>query len=318
MLPDAPEPQSDAKPAAQTGTITGTVMDVQEEIVPGATVVLESADLRRQMVANEEGQFEFKGLRPGSAYRISIQAAGFVNWKSPALELAAGQYKFVTGIELQLKGEQTSVTVYSSPTELATEQVKIAEQQRVFGIVPNFYVVYGPDAAPLTAKLKYKLAFKVATDPITFAGVLFMAGINQGARLPDYQLGSMGYGERVGAEAADGFSDIMLGGAILPALLHQDPRYYYQGTGTTRSRFWHAASYPFICKGDNGRRQVNYSTIGGDLGSSALSDLYYPRADRTGGMLAEDVAISTVERMASSLAQEFLLQRFTGRSKHTD
>ena len=89
---------------------------------------------------------------------------------------------------------------------------------------------------PLTAKLKFKLAVKVSADPITFAGIFFMAGVNQGARIPDYRSGAVGYGERVGAVAADGFTDIMIGGAILPSLLHQDPRYYYQGTGTNRSR----------------------------------------------------------------------------------
>ena len=152
---------------------------------------------------------------------------------------------------------------------------------------------------------------KVSTDPITFVGIFFMAGINQGARIPDYQLGALGYGERVGAVSADGFSDIMIGGAILPSLLHQDPRYYYQGTGTNRSRFLHAISNPFVCKGDNGRLQPNYSTIGGDFASSALENLYYPRSDRTGSMVAEEVAISTLERVASSLVQEFVLHKFT-------
>jgi hypothetical protein len=156
---------------------------------------------------------------------------------------------------------------------------------------------------------------KVSIDPITIAGVLFMAGINQGAEIPDYRLGALGYGERVGAVAADGFSDIFIGGAVLPSLLHQDPRYYYQGTGTNRSRFLHAISYPFICKGDNGRLQPNYSTIGGDVGSAALENLYFPRSDRTGSMVVQEVLISTVERMASSLVQEFVLQKFTSRSR---
>jgi len=170
-------------------------------------------------------------------------------------------------------------------------------------------------AAPLTAKLKFKLATKVSTDPITIAGVLFMAGINQGARLPDYGLGVKGYGERVGAVAADGFSDIFIGGAVLPSLLHQDPRYYYQGTGTTRSRFMHAISYPFICKGDNGRLEPNYSTIGGDIASSALENLYFPRSDRTASFAVEEVLIGTAERAVSSLMQEFVLPKFTSRGK---
>ncbi len=256
--------------------------------------------------------FEFKGLRTGVTYHLTIQANGFVDWESPAIVLSPGQYQFVANIQLQLKGEQTSVKVYASPAELATEQVKMEEQQRVFGIIPNFYVVYdSANAVPLTAKLKYKLALKTSADPITFAGIFFMAGVNQGVRIPNYQSGTLGYGERVGAVAADGFSDIFIGGAILPSLLHQDPALLLSGHGTNRSRFLHAISYPFICKGDNGHLQPNYSTIGGDIGSSALENLYYPRSDRTGSMVVEEVSISTLERTASSLLQEFVLRKFT-------
>ncbi len=293
-------------------------MDVQDEIVPGATVVLEGAvpaDYRK-MVADDEGAFLFNDLRPGVTYHLTIQASGFVDWKSPAIVLSPGQFQFVTNIQLQIKGEQTSVMVYASPEELATEQVKIAEQQRVFGVVPNFYVVYdSANAAPLTPKLKYKLALKVSSDPITLVGVLFMAGINQGSRIPDYPLGAKGYGERVGAVAADGFSDILIGGAVLPSLLHQDPRYFYQGTGTNRSRFLHAVSYPFICRGDNGRLQPNYSTIGGDMASTALENLYFPQSDRTASFAIQEVLIGTAERAASSLLQEFVLRKFTSQSR---
>jgi len=302
----------------QTGTISGTVMDVQDEIVPDATVALEGADPadRRQAVSNDAGLFELKGLKPGVTYHLTIQANGFVAWKSPDIVLSPGQYQFVTDIHLQLKGEQVSVKVYASPTELATEQVKIEEQQRILGFIPNFYVVYdAANAVPMTAKLKYQMALKVSADPVTFAGILFMAGINQGAHIPNYQLGALGYGERVGAVAADGFSDIFIGGAVLPSLLHQDPRYYYQGTGTNRSRFLHAVSSPFICKGDNGRPQPNYSTIGGDMASSALENLYFPRSDRTASFAVQEVLISTAERAVSNIMQEFVLRKFTSGPK---
>jgi hypothetical protein len=76
----------------------------------------------------------------------------------------------------------------------------------------------------------------------------------------------------------------MIGGAILPSLLHQDPRYFYQGTGTKKSRALHALSNSFVCKGDNGRRQPNYSSIGGDLASAAISNAYYPASNRGVGL----------------------------------
>ena len=216
---------------------------------------------------------------------------------------------------MELEGGQQSVTVSSSSIELATEEVGIAEQQRLFGIIPNFYVVYDPSAPPLTAKLKFQLALKVSTDPITIAGIFFMAGVNQGVRIPDYRLGAEGYGQRVGAVAADGFTDIFFGGAVLPSLLHQDPRYFYQGTGSKRSRLKHALAAPFICRGDNGRSEPNFSTVGGDVISAGFSSLYYPQPDRTWTVFGENVMISTIERTASTVTQEFVLRHFTSGPK---
>ncbi len=119
------------------------------------------------------------------------------------------------------------------------------EQQRVLGFIPNFYVNYdAANAVPLTTKLKFKLAMRVARDPISILGVAFMSGIDQASNRPDYVQGAKGYGQRFGANAAGAFSDILLGGAVLPSLLHQDPRYFYQGTGTTASRLKHAVSHP--------------------------------------------------------------------------
>jgi hypothetical protein len=298
---------------AQLGIINGTVTDAQDEVIPGAAVALEGPDpgSARNTTANDNGFFEFTNVRPGTGYRITIKAKGLVDWISPALELSPGQVEIVPGIEMQLEGEQTSVTVYASAAELAIEQVKIAEQQRVLGVIPNFYVAYDPNAPPLTAKLKFQLALRVSYDPITIAGVFFMAGVNQGVEIPDYRLGAEGYGERVGAVAADGFTDIFFGGGVLPALFHQDPRYFYQGTGTNRSRLFHALSAPFVCRGDNRRTEPNFSTIGGDMISAGFSTLYYPRNDRTWTFFGENVMISTIERTASTVTQEFVLRHFT-------
>ena len=114
---------------------------------------------------------------------------------------------------------------------MATQQVKAAEKQRVLGIVPNFYANYDSNPAPMTVKLKFKLALRTAVDPVTIFGIAMIAGLDQAGNTPDYQQGAKGYGQRFGAVAAGGFTDIMIGGAILPSVLHQDPRYFYQGKG---------------------------------------------------------------------------------------
>ena len=273
----------------------------------------------RQVVANDTGGFAFNGLRGNTSYRITVSFKDFVTWTSAEIILAPGQYVLLNGVELKIKAEQTSVTVRGSTEQIAVEQVHIEEQQRVFGIIPNFYVVYdSKNAVPLTTKLKFKLAMRVSVDPVSIAGITSMAAIKQAADTPDYVQGAKGYGQRLGVISADSFSDILIGGAVLPSLLHQDPRYFYQGTGTTSSRFRHALFSPFICKGDNGRRQPNFSSMGGDLASSALSNTYYPQSNRGAGLVFGNFAIGTAERMASGFAQEFILRRFTSAAKTAD
>ncbi|HWA94565.1 MAG TPA: carboxypeptidase-like regulatory domain-containing protein [Terracidiphilus sp.] len=325
VLPDAPSAQNTASqsPAsdnAQDGTISGTVTDTNGDLIPNATVVL--TDLygtRRTINADDNGGYSFSSLKPGVAYRISISSNGFVPWNSSPIVLNPGQFYILKESELAISGGETSVTVTSAtPAEIAVEQVHIAEQQRVMGFIPNFYVVYDKNPAPLSTKLKFQLALKVAVDPVSFIGAGALAGINQAGDTPNYPQGAIGYAERYGAAYGDGITDLFIGGAILPSLLHQDPRYYYQGTGTTRSRVLHAVSAPFICKGDNGKSQFNFSSIGGDLFSSALSNVYYPPSNRGPSLVFTTFAIDTGERVVSTLVQEFILRKLTPSAKRHD
>jgi len=308
-LPDAPK--------AQSGIIVGTVTDVNNGTVPGATVVLDGPALKdsRTVVTKDNGFFQFNDVVPGTTYHVTVTAQGFANWNSPDVILKPGQYLILTGSKLGIAQALTTIDVASSaasPEEIATEQVKAAEQQRIFGFIPNFYVNYdGNNAAALTPKLKFQLAAKVLVDPVTVLGVAGFAAINQAADNPNFQQGAKGYAERFGAGYADGAINIMVGGAILPSLLHQDPRYFYQGTGTSKSRALHALSSPFVCRGDNGRLQPNYSTIGGDLASAALANAYYPQSNRGVGLFLGNFFIGTGQRALANVAQEFILRKVT-------
>jgi hypothetical protein len=224
----------------------------------------------------------------------------------------------VADIRLRIRTQQTAIQVNYDPVEVATEQFKAEEKQRVFGVIPNFYVSYEKDSAPLTAKMKFELALKVSIDPVTAAGATFVSASKQASNSPNFGQGVSGYGERFGAVAADGFIDILVGGAVLPTLLHQDPRYFYQGTGTTGSRIRHAVLSPFWAKYDNGSWGPNYSSLGGDLASSGLANLYYPKSNRGVGLVFGNFAIGTAERVGASLAQEFLFAKFTHRGGHVD
>lgn len=307
------------QPENPSGQITGTVTDVKGDAIVGATVILthspESTD-QRTALTTEDGSFRFDAMTPTVPYNVAINADGFANWTSPPITLEPGQVLSLGGISLRIAAQNTMMEVKYDPIEDATEQFKIEQTQRIFGFIPNFYTSFEGDyAAPLTTKMKFDLALKVSYDPITIAGVGLVGGLRQAADSPHYPQGAKGFGERFGATAADGFSDIMIGGAILPSLLHQDPRYFYQGTGTTRSRLRHAILSAFIAKGDNGKWQPNYSSVGGDLASGALSNLYFPKSNRGVGLMFSLFALGTAERVGSNVAQELILGKFTHRRR---
>jgi hypothetical protein len=304
LLPEAPH--------AQPAIIQGAVLDVDNGVVAGATVVLNGpiAGDRRTRVAGNDGLYEFDDLKPGGPYQITISADGFAGWSSPQFALQPGEHRIVTNSKLHLPVTQISINVFP-PEVIAARQLNAELKQRVFGIIPDFYTVYGPNAEPLTPKLKFKLALRTMVDPVTIGGIALYSGIQHAADTPDYGQGAQGYGKRFGATAADGAVDIMIGGAILPSILHQDPRYFCQCAGTIRSRLLHALSYPFVAKGDNGKSQPNYSSIGGSLASSALSNAYYPESNRGAGSTFQNFGIGTGERMAAALVREFLLRKLT-------
>jgi hypothetical protein len=312
LAPAEGNAQQISAPDPPAGTIVGTVTDVNGDAVPGATIVLEGPSVsdHPMVVANENGYFQLKNLNPGTTYHIAVTANGFADWTSPDIILKPGQVQDLAAINLQIATVVTTVVALSSE-QVAIEQVRVEEKQRVLGVIPNFYVVYDHNAVPLNSKLKFELALRSSVDPVTFFGVGVLAAVDQAADTPNYVQGAKGYGERLGAAYADGFTDILIGGAVLPSLLHQDPRYFYQGTGTTKSRILHALSSPFICKGDNGRWQPNYSSVGGDLASGAIANAYYPVSNRGVGLVFGNALVTTGGRMVNGLVQEFLLGKFT-------
>jgi hypothetical protein len=306
------EAQQDAsQAAAKPGTVIGTVLDQTGSVAAGAVVLLTSEDkaFSQEVLAGDNGQFSFSNVPPGR-FKLSVSAEGFGNQEFSG-ELASGQTYLVPPIVISIATVVTDVKVAVDPVEVATEEVKEQEQQRVLRIIPNFYVSYRPDAAPLTTKLKFHLAWKSSTDPVTIVGTAFLAGLQQaGDQYSEFGQGALGYGKRLGAGYVDVFASTFLSGAVFPSLLKQDPRYYYQGTGSTRSRVVHAVGNSVLCKGDNGRWQVNYSNIAGVFAGAALSSALYPTTN-SGMFVLSNGFIRLGESSLAGVIQEFVLRKLT-------
>jgi hypothetical protein len=308
--------QSAEAPNTKTGRILGTVVDTSDDPISGARVVLQGpAGDRLTAVTKDDGTFAFDEAPAGVAYQIAITAQGFADWTS-SITVEPGQDKTLPEVKLRLLAVQRAVTVSYSSKEIATQQLKAEEQQRVLGFIPNFYVVYEPHPEPLTTRMKFELAYKDLTHPTFFARTAAWAGFEQAADLRNYPPNARGYGERLGTGLAGGVTEGLIGNAVLPSLLHQDPRYFYQGSGTKKSRALHAILAAFICKGDNGQTQPNYSTWGGSLISSAISLAYYSSSDRNAQHVFRNFGIGMGLHVGGGLVQEFILGKFTSRGKH--
>jgi hypothetical protein len=162
---------------------------------------------------------------------------------------------------------------------------------------------------------KFELAWKSSVDPFTFVGVAAIAGVQQATDdFPGYGQGMEGYAKRFGAAYADVLSGTFIGSAILPSVLKQDPRYFYKGTGSGRSRFLYSVANTVICKGDNKRWQPNYSGVLGSFATGAISYLYYPSSDRDAmGLVVQNSLIRLGETAFANVMQEFIVRRFTPR-----
>jgi hypothetical protein len=320
-LPDAPQPAqvattSGANDNQLTGTasLSGTVFDTNRNVLQGMRVSLadSSGSAVRTMESGSNGQFAFEGLPP-DVYKLTVTAPGMSASTSIQIPLRAGEARIVPPVTLAVAGVTTNVTVTSGNKEqLAKEQLRIAVEQRIGKVIPNFYSTYDWNAPPMQAKQKFQLSVHAIFDPVSFLVVAGIAGAEQYKNVfPAYGSGIEGYGKRYGAAFANHVSGTLLGGAVYPAIFHQDPRYFYKGKGSIRSRALYAISAAVIARGDDGRWKPNYSRVLGNFSAAAISNLYYPASDREASLVIFNGLAGTGEDVVSNLIREFVLKRIT-------
>jgi Carboxypeptidase regulatory-like domain len=316
ILPEEPRPQLGPQRSADgSASVSGVVLDISGASVPGAQVSLTDMGgaQQRTLLSGAHGEFAFTRLPPGS-YLVIVHAKGLEPFTSAEFDITAQQAYELPRILLPVATASTEITV--RPTEvIAAEQIKAEEKQRLLGIIPNFYVSYVHDPVPLTTKQKYSLASHDTLDWTSFVGISVTAGIEQANNsFAGYGQGAAGYGKRWAAEFGNGRSSDYLSNAVFPSIFHQDPRYFYQGTGTKKSRLYHAVSSAFVTRSDSGNTMPNYSYLLGAMCSGALSNAYYPHADRGLNLVFTNAFVGIAGRAGGNVLQEFLGKRLTKNS----
>jgi len=296
-----------------SGNVSGTVLDRTGAVAVGANVRLTRKDQPlspQEIVSGNNGQYSFSHVSPGP-FQLTVTAKGFATQVYSG-DLRSGQTYLVPPIVLTVATAVTKVQVGLTQVEVAQLQIKEQEKQRVLGFIPNFLVTYVPNAAPLNSRQKFRLATKVAIDPVTLAATGVYAGLEQaGNRYPEFGQGAQGYAKRYGTAYTSALTAIYIGNAVMPSLLKQDPRYFYKGTGSVASRILYAAASSVICKGDNGRWQPNYSFISGSIAVGGISTLYYPISGSTAAFVFQNALIRIGQGSLGGILQEFVLKKLT-------
>lgn len=188
----------------------------------------------------------------------------------------------------------------------ATEAVPPTGKNRVFGVLPNYRTADGSvPFAPITPKQKFTIAAKDSFDyPIYLLSAAFAGLYQLEDQNPSFGQGMKGYAHRFATSYSDQLLGNMMAEAIIPTLVHHDPRYFRRGTGTTSGRVFYALTRVLVCKNDAGRWTFNVSEIGGNAVVAAIGNAYYPD-NRSAGDTVQRLGVQVGTDAISNVLKEF-------------
>src|SRR5262249_10270406 len=153
---------------------------------------------------------------------------------------------------------------------------------------------------------KFSIVSRTSLDWVQYPWYGFIAGISQAEDSePDFGQGAKGYAKRFATAFADGTVDNFMVGAIFPAVLHQDPRYYQLGKGGVWPRAGYALSRLIVTRSDSGHLQFNFSEVFGSAVTAGISNVYHPEGDRTFGNTASVWGTQMGYDVLANIAKEF-------------
>lgn len=193
---------------------------------------------------------------------------------APAQSSATSQTQSATSQE-QAKPANHPGSTQSQPAG----SPKHKENDRIFFALPNYLTVEkSASLPPLTTGEKFKTVAEGCFDPVEVVFIGIEAGIGQADNTnPTYGQGFVGYSKRFGTAYADAIIGNFGTGAIFPALLRQDPRYYQMGKGSFLHRAAYAAGRVLITRSESsGKPQFNISEFLGNGLAAGAANAYHP------------------------------------------
>jgi hypothetical protein len=215
-----------------------------------------------------------------------------------------------TGQPRSHSDDQTSPSVQNPEDSDRDKDQEVGGKQtnRMFWLVPNFSAVSANEQLPrLSTGEKFRLAAKDSvTDYSSYTWTAILAG--QGLLTnadPEFGHGAAAYGRYYWHNFVDGISGTFFTEAIVPAITHEDPRYYTMGSGGFFRRLGYSISRAFVTKTDSGGEEFNWSEVGGNGLEALVSNAYYPAHDRGARQTAKNWGTQMESAVLNHIFQEF-------------
>jgi hypothetical protein len=220
-----------------------------------------------------------------------------------------------SGVESFVQDAETT----ASPAKLRDDQLKAEQHQRVLGILPNFYTVYGTGAVPLTTKQKFHLAWKSELDPENLGMLALNAAMEKPTPKKHAGMVAQHYPDRLAIDWAQDMGGLLFGKVLLSSAFHEDPRFFYRDTPSKCSRIWYSVWADFTTRNDKGHIEPAYSAFASEAVSHASVNLFYKPDQRIPvGTIFKEILMDRLSGIGDNLAQEFVFHRLTPRAHHID
>jgi len=217
-----------------------------------------------------------------------------------------------TGIAAAQSTESAGNDPGPDPVALMKSPVddKHQDDHHILGVVPNYATVNEPEReykfTPLTVGEKFITASHDSFDPFNWVvPALYAAVYQKENEYSGFGQGAAGFAKRYGALFADATISTYISEAIMPVMLHEDPRYFRLGEGSKWHRTGYALTRVLVTKTDAGNWRFNNSEIWGNLVAAGISNLYYPPANRTAGTTFEKFGVGVVSDACFNVLKEF-------------
>jgi hypothetical protein len=284
-----------------TGTPIGAVTDSKSALPPNDTVLMDK-DTRCGVPSSADNTRPYTAPRPLDTCGVAITNIAETNPLNPSAPVVNCLFAWPVDLTFtgfsglyQIDMENPTAAQGSSPQSSLpppNQEEKnhpgpdqAPENKRIFGVLPNYRVAEGSAPfQPITTKQKFIIATKDSFDYPVFLTTAFFAGLSQlqGSDNSLYRQGVRGFAHRYGFSYADQVMSNFFPEAIVPALFHQDPRYFRKGEGSKGSRLVYAIGRIFVSKSDAGATTFNSPEILGN-GLAALAGMTYHTQGRTAG-----------------------------------